>query len=453
MANLNGQNIGTNYKGFLNLDSTINTPLDATLRAVTDGMGTSSPFSISTAQAAIGTYTAASYASAKLIVGNYASANSEVANIGVMAVSQATLNSATAYGYAVYGHGYTNGSARSAGLVGEGKVTATGDTGSAIGVRGYANDTHAGGFNIGLYGDATGGSSNYALYMAAGDIYSAVAQTWSFASGQLTIKAPTASTRNIVLTNSSTDVTGIQFQRQDGSIIGDIYNTGGGFFVGNNFGKSLFFSNNGTCGLNSSGTTSTLLTIKGTGTTSATTSLLVQNSSSVISLQITDNNLLCLGGTTSSFPAIKRNGAAIDFRLADDSGYAAITSTRLIVSGDAGSGTTADVQSLNNNLSLKAGYYFRLIATSDSNSIVLGSAFDGSLTYTFAERRFVVGSISINSSAVLQADSTTKGFLPPRQTQAQRTAIASPAVGLMVYQTDTVEGLYIYKSTGWTFIA
>jgi len=42
MANLLSQNIGTNYKGFLNLDaSTINTPLDSTLRAVTDGMGTS----------------------------------------------------------------------------------------------------------------------------------------------------------------------------------------------------------------------------------------------------------------------------------------------------------------------------------------------------------------------------------------------------------------------------
>ena len=166
MANLNGQNIGSNYKGILNLFSTINTPLDTTLRVITDGMGNNSIVSISTAQTGIGTYTAASYAGAKLIVGNYASANSEVANIGVMAVSQATLNSATAFGYAVYGHGYTNGSARSGGVVGEGKVTATGDTGSAIGVRGYANDTHAGGFNIGLYGDATGGSSNYALYLS-----------------------------------------------------------------------------------------------------------------------------------------------------------------------------------------------------------------------------------------------------------------------------------------------
>ena len=51
-------------------------------------------------------------------------------------------------------------------------MSATGDTASAIGVRGYSNDTHAGGMNIGLYGDATGGSSNYALYVNRGGIYS-----------------------------------------------------------------------------------------------------------------------------------------------------------------------------------------------------------------------------------------------------------------------------------------
>lgn len=59
---------------------------------------------------------------------------------------------------------------------------------------------------------------------------------------------------------------------------------------------------------------------------------------------------------------------------------------------------------------------------------------------------------SLNASAVLQADSTTRGFLPPRMTNAQRAAIASPAVGLIVYCTDATEGLYVYKSTGWTFM-
>jgi hypothetical protein len=57
-----------------------------------------------------------------------------------------------------------------------------------------------------------------------------------------------------------------------------------------------------------------------------------------------------------------------------------------------------------------------------------------------------------NASSILTLVSTTKGFLPPRMTNAQRTAISSPAVGLIVYCTDATEGLYIYKSTGWTFI-
>ena len=64
-----------------------------------------------------------------------------------------------------------------------------------------------------------------------------------------------------------------------------------------------------------------------------------------------------------------------------------------------------------------------------------------------------VGSVTgIDASAQLDVQSTTKGFLPPRMTNAQRLAIASPAVGLMVYCTDATEGLYINKSTGWQFI-
>jgi hypothetical protein len=61
----------------------------------------------------------------------------------------------------------------------------------------------------------------------------------------------------------------------------------------------------------------------------------------------------------------------------------------------------------------------------------------------------IIGGTSISASAVLQADSTTKGFLPPRMTSAQRTAISSPATGLIVYQTDGVEGLWVNTSTGW----
>jgi len=56
---------------------------------------------------------------------------------------------------------------------------------------------------------------------------------------------------------------------------------------------------------------------------------------------------------------------------------------------------------------------------------------------------------SLVASAKVQIDSSTQGFLPPRMTNAQRTAISSPAVGLIVYCTDATEGLYEYTSAGW----
>lgn len=56
---------------------------------------------------------------------------------------------------------------------------------------------------------------------------------------------------------------------------------------------------------------------------------------------------------------------------------------------------------------------------------------------------------TLDSSAMLHIESTTKGFLPPRMTEAQRLAIVSPATGLHVYQTNGTEGVYVNKSTGW----
>jgi len=53
-----------------------------------------------------------------------------------------------------------------------------------------------------------------------------------------------------------------------------------------------------------------------------------------------------------------------------------------------------------------------------------------------------------NASAILDVSSTTGGFLAPRMTTIQRTAIASPATGLMVYDTD-LGCYYIYNGTGW----
>ncbi|MFH2094609.1 MAG: hypothetical protein ABIJ16_02820, partial [Bacteroidota bacterium] len=55
---------------------------------------------------------------------------------------------------------------------------------------------------------------------------------------------------------------------------------------------------------------------------------------------------------------------------------------------------------------------------------------------------------SANTSAMLDVKSTTKGFLAPRVTTTQRNAIASPAAGLLVYDT-TIGGYYYYNGSAW----
>ena len=56
-----------------------------------------------------------------------------------------------------------------------------------------------------------------------------------------------------------------------------------------------------------------------------------------------------------------------------------------------------------------------------------------------------------DSSALLDLNSTTKGFLPPRMTTIERTNIATPSQGLTVYDT-TENKLYIYDSLTWTAV-
>ncbi|MBN4062459.1 hypothetical protein JYU20_04600, partial [Bacteroidales bacterium AH-315-I05] len=52
-----------------------------------------------------------------------------------------------------------------------------------------------------------------------------------------------------------------------------------------------------------------------------------------------------------------------------------------------------------------------------------------------------------DASAILDAASTTKGILTPRMTIAQRNTIASPATGLLIYQTDNNPGYYYNAGT------
>ncbi|MFT3679081.1 MAG: tail fiber domain-containing protein [Ferruginibacter sp.] len=60
-----------------------------------------------------------------------------------------------------------------------------------------------------------------------------------------------------------------------------------------------------------------------------------------------------------------------------------------------------------------------------------------------------IGTTTPNTSAVLDISSTSKGLLIPRMTTTQMNAIASPAVGLMVFNmSDSI--FYVRKNSGWT---
>ena len=53
-----------------------------------------------------------------------------------------------------------------------------------------------------------------------------------------------------------------------------------------------------------------------------------------------------------------------------------------------------------------------------------------------------IGNTSTDASAILELNSNTKGILISRMTLTEKNAIASPATGLLVYQTDGVSGFY-----------
>lgn len=53
-----------------------------------------------------------------------------------------------------------------------------------------------------------------------------------------------------------------------------------------------------------------------------------------------------------------------------------------------------------------------------------------------------------DADAILDLQSTTKGFLPPRMTTTQRNAISTPPAGLMVYNSTTNK-LNFYNGTAW----
>lgn len=62
-----------------------------------------------------------------------------------------------------------------------------------------------------------------------------------------------------------------------------------------------------------------------------------------------------------------------------------------------------------------------------------------------------VGTTTPHNSAMMEINATGKGLLIPRMSMSNRPA--SPATGLLIYQTDNTPGFYVYNGTAWTAVS
>ena len=109
-----------------------------------------------------------------------------------------------------------------------------------------------------------------------------------------------------------------------------------------------------------------------------------------------------------------------------------------IAVANGGTGTTNGSITGTSALTFEAGGINQNISIKPSGT---GSVFVGSGTIT-----------PTSSSAILEASSTTQGFLPPRLTTTERDAIATPAEGLTIWNKTNTQ-LEVYDGSYWRNMA
>lgn len=94
-----------------------------------------------------------------------------------------------------------------------------------------------------------------------------------------------------------------------------------------------------------------------------------------------------------------------------------------------------------------------LMSYTDSFKLAMASdlelGFTPAITVTRSTGNVSISNASPDASAKLDIVSTTSGLLLPRMTKAQRDAIASPANGLLLYQTDGTVGVKARVAGAW----
>jgi hypothetical protein len=182
------------------------------------------------------------------------------------------------------------------------------------------------------------------------------------------------------------------------------------------------------------------LHVKGSGATSATTSLKIVNSASTDLLNITDDGAATFisdftfsstGSSSSKIQGLKTsldivgksgNTGSVNFY----GGSAYNTGAGIQVNGTSATGGIA------NTIIFTNGAFVERLRLQASGNITIGTTTD-------------------TASSKLTVDSTTQGFLPPRMTTTQKNAISSPAAGLIVFDT-TLTKLCVYSGSAWQTI-
>jgi hypothetical protein len=84
---------------------------------------------------------------------------------------------------------------------------------------------------------------------------------------------------------------------------------------------------------------------------------------------------------------------------------------------------------------------------------LLKTIFVFSIAYAQQGVAINIDGTNADNSALLDIKSNSKGILIPRVTSAQKTAIVTPATGLLIYQTDGTSGFYFYNGNTWAPIS
>jgi hypothetical protein len=246
-------------------------------------------------------------------------------------------------------------------------------------------------------------------------------------SGDVAVQATLVSGTNIKTINS-TSLLGsgdIVLSASPSGVSGAIQFSNGSAFASD---AANFFwdDTNNRLGLGTATPTGTLQ-IKGSGSTSATISLLVQNSAGTEAVKVRDDgSVFYTSGyfnIQTSTVAAPSSGAQLNFNISGN-----------------GPGMTITNQ---NGTTYRIGQY------NTGNVLSIGDAGAGTPVFNInLSGNIGVGTTAPNATAILDITSTTKGVLFPRMTTTQKNAIASPATGLVVYD-NTTNKLQCYNGSTW----